>query len=248
LTLIGTIRNFFLAKDLQQTDDPFESVKYRVLLNFSLFLLVINLPYTFMSWFSHPLHFASAIVQNLIMLFVIFCLRSGKYIQLAIAAFIVNLYGQNLFHFLINNGLIADQGIMFYTLICLLSFILLGRNWGWATTAMVIVMMITGIYNKNNDFILFHFPKDLADPTTEGGIEYILVLPFLLNIYLVSQYVKAQNQAKFLLSTQKKAVSEKNREIIESLRYARRIQRSLMPTTKYISSVMERLKKRIDRS
>jgi hypothetical protein len=202
----------------------------------------MNMPYTFLSWFSHPLHFSSAIVQNLVMLFVIVSLRSGKYVRTAMGAFVINIYSQNLFHFLINNGVLLPQGIMFYTVICLLSFILLGRKWGWMTTLMVVVMMLVGMYNTNNGFSLFHFPKHLGDPTTAAGMSYMVVLPFLMNIYLVSEYVKAQNKASELIKIQKKAVYEKNREIIESLRYARRIQRSLMPTASYLSGILEKLK------
>ncbi len=46
------------------------------------------------------------------------------------------------------------------------------------------------------------------------------------------------------LNLQKQIVEEKNRDIISSIEYAKRIQKSLLPQEKYITRVIEKLKKR----
>ncbi len=45
------------------------------------------------------------------------------------------------------------------------------------------------------------------------------------------------------LQKQHEVIEEKNKEILDSIRYARRIQSSLLPTEKYIKARLERLKK-----
>ena len=53
-------------------------------------------------------------------------------------------------------------------------------------------------------------------------------------------------QQKREVEQQKNLVEEHQREIIDSITYARRIQRSLLPTAKYIEKNINRLKKRSD--
>lgn len=43
------------------------------------------------------------------------------------------------------------------------------------------------------------------------------------------------------IEAQKKLIEEKNKEVMDSIRYARRIQTSLLPTEKYINKTIERL-------
>ena len=60
-----------------------------------------------------------------------------------------------------------------------------------------------------------------------------ILLALLLIISVVNFYQK--QKANALLLKQKKLLEEKNKEIIDSINYASRIQRSLMPTEKYIN-------------
>jgi hypothetical protein len=66
-------------------------------------------------------------------------------------------------------------------------------------------------------------------------MKYLAIIPLFLNISLISEFVKARQKAEKQLSEQKKLIEEKQKEILDSIRYARRIQRSLLPTEKYIS-------------
>jgi hypothetical protein len=238
------LKKFFLSNALQNSDDPFDDVKVSVLLNFSLFFFITNIPYTILSFSSHPIHLISAIQQNACLLSVIFLLKQGKRIKLAILIFTATYFSQMTFHFLINNGVIEAQGVLFFTLVCLGTYILLGKKWGAGVTIVMSLMILTGIYNSLNDFCIFRFPREMGDPTLEGALTYMVILPFLMNVYLVSEFVKAEIKARSIIQEQKKVVTEKNQEITDSLRYARRIQHSLMPTQIFLERTFEKLKKK----
>jgi thiol:disulfide interchange protein len=60
-----------------------------------------------------------------------------------------------------------------------------------------------------------------------------VLLSILLLISIINFYQK--QKANALVLKQKKLLEEKNKEIIDSINYASRIQRSLMPTEKYIT-------------
>jgi tetratricopeptide (TPR) repeat protein len=59
------------------------------------------------------------------------------------------------------------------------------------------------------------------------------ILMLLLAIYIFKGY-KDKQKANKIIALQKDLVEEKQREIIDSIHYAKRIQQSLMPTEKYI--------------
>jgi tetratricopeptide (TPR) repeat protein len=66
----------------------------------------------------------------------------------------------------------------------------------------------------------------------------------LLSVFLVLIYRSLQKnkQANKVISMQKHMVEEKQKEILDSIRYARRIQQSLLPTEKYIEKNVNMLK------
>ncbi len=67
---------------------------------------------------------------------------------------------------------------------------------------------------------------------------------FIFNRFKVTQKQKRiiENQ-KTLVEHQKHLVEEKQKEILESIYYARRIQRSLLTSEKYIDKNLKKLKK-----
>jgi hypothetical protein len=76
------------------------------------------------------------------------------------------------------------------------------------------------------------------------GFALVLILAFVIYRSL-QQNKKAKKiieQQKTETEQQKMLVEEKNREIIDSITYARRIQRSLLPREKYIEEQIRRLK------
>ena len=71
-----------------------------------------------------------------------------------------------------------------------------------------------------------------------GGVALLLVFGgFMFNRFRVTQ------KQKNIIAEQKNIVEEKQKEIIDSINYARRIQRSLLPTERYIERSINRLRK-----
>lgn len=63
------------------------------------------------------------------------------------------------------------------------------------------------------------------------------------NIVIVQQKLQVEQQ-KLEVEKQRDIVEEKQKEILDSIHYAKRIQKSLMPTEKYINKNIERLKRK----
>ncbi|MEW6470219.1 MAG: hypothetical protein AB1458_14990, partial [Bacteroidota bacterium] len=67
-----------------------------------------------------------------------------------------------------------------------------------------------------------------------------LLLVIVFSFFLFSRYRVTQRQ-KSIIEEQKKIVEEKNKDILDSIHYAQRIQQSLLPTDKYIHKSLSRL-------
>lgn len=78
-----------------------------------------------------------------------------------------------------------------------------------------------------------------------GGFVLMLILAFV--VYRGYAQKKKSNEIitaqKLEVELQKDIIEEKQKEIIDSIYYARRIQQSLLPTEKYIQKVFTRMKK-----
>lgn len=74
--------------------------------------------------------------------------------------------------------------------------------------------------------------------TLYGGV--LLLLGF--GIFAYNRFRITQKQ-KAIIEKQKHLVEEKQKEILDSIHYARNIQRSLLPTDRYIQRTLERIKK-----
>ena len=71
-----------------------------------------------------------------------------------------------------------------------------------------------------------------------GSIALLIVFGgFMFNRF------RATQKQKSIIQVQKQVVEEKQREVLDSIHYAKRIQQSLLPTEKYIYKSLSRLKK-----
>lgn len=62
-------------------------------------------------------------------------------------------------------------------------------------------------------------------------------------VLIIARSLKITRRQKQIIEEQKEIVEEKQREVMDSIHYARRIQQSLLPTEKYIEKNLQRLKK-----
>lgn len=85
------------------------------------------------------------------------------------------------------------------------------------------------------------------EPIVQQGAEnppsFLILIPIVLSIYTVWTSTLTIEDAKRTIVEQKQIIDEKNKDIIDSIHYARRIQNSLLPTEKYLQRNLERLNK-----
>jgi len=214
-----------------------------VLFNFTVFFLITNIPYLFVA-FEHRVQFTMALSVLIALIVVLIVMRRTSRIRLASYFFLLNFFIQITGHFMLDNGRQELQGVLFGILFIISGYLLIDRKWGLGITILMLTQFIVGIHNTNTNFSIFHVPDGIGDPPEEGPFHYLAIIPMLLNVYLISEFVKARQKAEGQLSHQKALIEEKQKEIIDSIRYARRIQRSQMPNEKFIEKTIDRLRKK----
>ncbi len=234
-------KNYIIGDVLSNTEDVFEKVRIDVLFSFTLFFFVTNIPYLFVAIPLSILHASIAIFSLVALASVILILAVTKNVKTATLFYVTVHCILNLTHFIMNDGKIEAQGALFFLLIALFSFLMLGRTWGLLFTCFIVIMFILGMYNVDSNYSLFKIPLKYHDPKIEGPMVYFVIIPLLINIYLIAQFVKARNKAEMQISNQKilleknnKELGIKNDDIVSSINYAKKIQYAVLPNEETI--------------
>ena len=238
------LRYYFIGGALAKTDDVFEQVKAEVLFNFTAIFLVTNIPYLFIITIS-AFHWFMAVSTLTALLMVLIVIKITSNVRKATYFFLANFLFQLGGHYVIDSGEAPRQAVLYFLLFGMSGYLLMDRRWGFWISFGIIVLYSLGVYNSLTNYSLFLFPPELADPPEIGPFRYLAIIPLVLNAYLISEFVRAKQKAEKQLSDQKQMIEEKQKEILDSIRYAKRIQKNHMPTDKHFEKEIRRLKRKI---
>jgi len=241
MNLFKKFQLYFIGGALTKTDDVFEQVKAEVLFNFTLFFLLTNIPYLFVAG-NKVIHLTLGISTLCALMLVLVAIKKTNNVKTATYFFLINFTIQDYGHYIINNGRMEQQGLLFTLLFALCGFLLLDRRWGVGIGVLCIAMYMLGLYNLNNNFQVWHISQEISDPPETGNFKFLAIIPLFLNMYLISEFVKARQKAERQLSEQKELIEEKQKEMLDSIRYAKRIQDALITPEKYIEKSLNKLK------
>jgi len=237
---MSKFREYFIGDIIKKTDDVFEHARAIMLLRFTfVFLIVFTLP----------------IVTDVLLdynkaLFI----HGSAFVTLIAAPFIIKRQ-QNL-----------DKSINFIFTICVIvsqfSFMVLNPNkidpigMCWALFFLVLsALMQVGKARILFCCFLLWLPLCYVllnislngiltiECITQKGIEnpplFLLFIPVILAIYAVWTHTTTIQKARVTITTQKQIIDQKNKDMLDSIHYAKRIQTSLLPTEKYIVRVLK---------
>jgi hypothetical protein len=234
-----TLKKFFIGDILSQTDNVFTQARIIVLFNFTIIFLLTNIPYCILAFSHQTIHKTLAITTVVGLIAVLVALKNFRNLKLGVWLYILNHSFQNFTHFLINNGRLEEQGILFFMLYISFGFFLAGRLTGFILSGLVIISFMIGAYNVMTDYSLFKFPPEVADPMQTPVMKFFTLIPIFMNIYLVSQFIRTRQRAEEQIQLQKQMLEQKNKEVLDSIRYAKRIQQSLLPNDKLIRRILK---------
>jgi hypothetical protein len=233
------LRDFFVSKYLLRTDDVFEVARILLLYRFMLaFCIIFMLPVVadyslgmYKALVLHSIDFALIVVM-------LFLLRPAWSLDGVTMFFFAVAFISNLLAFMmLNPERIDTTAVLWSTFFLALSLILL-RGWaravyclflGWLPLAYVMLnIRLQGALT---------IPALVERDMGESPI-LLSVIPIFLLVFAIWSNSSTIETARRTITGQKRQIEERNKEITDSIQYAKRIQQSLLPTEKYLDRLL----------
>jgi hypothetical protein len=230
------IRNWFIGDYLAKTDDVFVRAKIELLFNFTIVFCLLGSFY-YVNLILHDLWYHVFMITFAVVALatVPFVLKYTQSVRIASNWYVIQHIIDSIGSTFIQEGKGDMNGAYWLMLAVLFAFFLYGKKWGLIITFLFILAGSIPV------FFLKHY--DIPDSQQIPNTPDFFLIPFLLNVYVVWMFIKTREKAQAKINSQKLMLETKNRDIMDSIHYAKRIQNHLMPTEKYLVRVLKKLKK-----
>ena len=243
---MGTkIRDYFIGDFIKNTDDVFEKARALMLYRFSIvFLVIFFLPLTTSVLLGYNKGVFLHIIDTLLMLHFLFLLKKTNNLDKLINYFFILCFLSSMAAAMIYNPEKMDTvsftwAFSFLTISALMqrgiSRIIYVSFFAWLPLLYVYI----NIQMKGVLTVAF-----LEQKGAENTPPFLILIPVTLSVYAIWSHTGTIQEAKETMVIQKEIIEEKNKDITDSIIYAKRIQQTLLPTEKYIEKNMERLRKK----
>ena len=238
------------ADAIAQTDDVFEKARIDLTYNFTLFFMCLGLLFYGNIIANHYyLQMYITTLGVILLPFVLVVLKRTRSVKKAAILFMVSQLIVSSLSEIVYKFAVNAQGIMWCVVSLIFSFFVLGKKWGWAMTIYTAISLIIGPLDKvlKTGWFNYNIPTEQLPPEEP----FFIIVPFLIVVYGMSEIVNTRIAAEKKINAQKKELEssnlileEKNKDIMDSIHYAKRIQRSLLTPEMYIERNLTRLRKK----
>lgn len=228
------LKQWFIGEYLSNTEDVFERSKIELLYNYSISFWILGTVFYISAIVRGYTYHAYVLTFAVIALLLIpFILKIKQNVKVASIWYIFQqILVSNAELIIQKNKPDITSGLWIMTFV-LFSFFLFGRKWG------VITILIMGFISS----FTAPFSQSLDIPIYQqyqGSIIEVLV-PLLLNIIIVWQFIKTRSEAEEHIKTQqlklehsKRELEIVNKDITDSIQYANKIQKAVLPNEETI--------------
>jgi hypothetical protein len=238
------LTDYFLADILKSTDDAFEQARAILLFRLSImFAIIFFLPLVtdfILGYEKAAVIHTLAFIMLLLMPFII---KKQHNIERSVnLLFSICIFVSAVVFMMLNPTTLDTIGISWIIFFLILSALLQRGKIRILFCCFLIWLPVFYILiNKQlNGALTWEF---IQQKGAEEPPIFLMFIPILLSIYAVWTNTTTIQQAKQTITEQKQMLDEKNKDILDSIRYAKRIQNSLLPSEQYLDKNFKRLKK-----
>jgi serine phosphatase RsbU (regulator of sigma subunit) len=225
------IKNWFIGDYLAKTDDVFVRSKIELLYNYSVAFFLLGLPFYTHILYVHLWYHAGATGIAMVSLVTIpFILKYAQNFKLAAWLYIIQQIIVSNLSILIEHGKSDMTGGFWVTLYVLFSFFLFDLK--RAIILLFVMMVCGGIFGALAEHI--DIGKDNQLPNTPD----VILLPLCLVIYVTWMFMKTRNSAEKQIDAQRALLEHQKKEVMDSINYAQRIQKAILPSHRLIESYL----------
>jgi hypothetical protein len=238
------LREYAIGNLLEHTDDVFEKARIILIYQFSIvFLFIFALPLLT----DILLHYYKALVIHsfdfVILFFFPYLLRKTKKLDNLINLFFSICALTSLVIFMtLNPDKMEPVGAAWFVVFMILSALM---QKGKARILFICFLLwIPVAYVFINQMLHGQITIPfIAEVKTQDPPLPVIMIPVFIGTYAIWFHTRTIQIAKETITQQKELIEEKNKDITDSITYAKHIQVSLLPTEKYIAQTLKRLNK-----
>lgn len=225
------VEDYFIGRHLRATEDVFDQARVRTIFRFGLFFAVMfTLPvatdfilnYRKLVWF-HLFDLAA-------MLSFPFMLKGIRNLNVPIGIFFILTTISSLVVFaMVNPNTIEPIGTVWLVFFAGMSALLL-RGWLRVLYSCFLVWLpiVYVIINQSLHGALTITP--ILETNAEFPPIFLMFVPAALLVYVIWQHTLTMQVARVTITTQKNEIEDKNKDITDSITYARNLQEALLPS------------------
>jgi serine phosphatase RsbU (regulator of sigma subunit) len=223
------LKNWFIGDYLAKTEDVFERAKIELIYNFSIFFLFLGLNFYTVVILNH-LHYQFYIITFgvLSLTAMPFILKYSENSQLAAWFWVTQQNVVAVGNIIVSEGRFDIMTGFWIMVMLLFSFFVFEKRSLIIASSFAFFDVALGITNILSGKTLLEFGIPDTEKLSDSPI--IILMPFSINVYLVWQFTKTQRAAKKRIEEQRAQLQYKNKEVTDSITYAERIQKAILPS------------------
>lgn len=225
------LKHWFIGDYLAKTDDVFERSKIELLYSYSVAFFILGMVYyVHIVYAKLWLHVASEGLAMISLIAIPFVLKYAQNVKLAASIYIIQQIIVSSCSIIIENGKSEMISGFWISLYILFSFFLFDIKIG---SILLVVMMITGGVCGALAKQINLGPEHQLPMTPD-----VIMLPLCLVIYVTYMFLKTRKTAEKQIDAQKSLLEHQKKEVTDSINYAQRIQKAILPSYRLVESYL----------
>lgn len=234
------LKKWFIGDYLDKTENVFEKASIELTYDFSLFFFVLGVAF-YVNLFANGLWYHVYVITFAIIAlpFTLLILKYKQNLTMACNWYVIQQTITSTLSVILQEAKADMSGSLWTMSFIIFILFVFGVKRGLLRLLPFISIFITILTIQTMEIKL-----DLGIPDSQQlpNQPIISMVPFCLCVYLIIVFMRTNGAAERKIQEQKLLVETKNKEITDSIHYAKRIQESLLPNEVYIDRTLRELK------
>src|ERR1051326_3209793 len=233
---MNAVKRWFIGDYLAKTDDVFERARIELVFAYSMFFLVLGIAF-YINLIVHHMwvHVYLISVAVVSLSSVVFILKYRQDVRLAANWYFIQQLVVSLGESLLQNMRMTVAGGLFTMSSVLFLFFIFGRRRGFIYSLPFLVMFCLSIANEMTDYRFIHLDLESQKLSDQPILN---LMPLALDVFVIYKFMSTRAGAEQQIQHQKSLLEEKNKEVTDSIVYAQRIQRAILPSHRLIENYL----------
>jgi hypothetical protein len=230
------IKHWFIGELLAKTEDVFEKAKIELVFNFSVFFMVLGLLF-YGNLIANGLwyHFYMITFGIFALASIPFILKYKQSLRMAANWYVIQQTITSTISLGIQEFKPDMSGPLWTLSFIIFVIFIFGVRQGLPRLIPFILLFLATVYLSSNNIIIdLGIPDDQQLPNQP----FVTLIPFYLCFYLIIVFVRTNTVAQIQIKEKTAEINLKNKEITDSINYAKRIQKAVLPIDNVIEKAL----------